>query len=167
LKKYGGVWVDATTLCNKSLDEWLPEYITHGFFGFRNPGPDRLLSSWFLYGEPDNYIVTKWFDRVKIYWTRHNEAHQYFWFHGTIFRNMYKNDVKFKYIWNNVPKFSADLPHYLLNRFLKVLESNDNNHIKQKISPLYKLSHKIDHAIYNNQINNKNSILYLLKHSIN
>jgi len=166
LKKYGGLWVDATTFCNRPLNEWLPQYITQGFFGFCNPGPDRLLSSWFLYGEPDNYIVNKWFERVKIYWINHNEVHDYFWFHGTVFGYIYKNDVKFKHIWNNVPKLSANLPHYLLSIFLKVLTPQIYDHIEQKISPLYKLSHKIDPKLYNNQISNKNSILYLLINTI-
>src|SRR5689334_21800932 len=27
LKKYGGLWCDATTFCNIPLDDWLPQYI--------------------------------------------------------------------------------------------------------------------------------------------
>ena len=56
LKKYGGLWVDATTYCTIPLDDWLEKYIQSGFFSFnletRPKGqPDRLLSSYFLYGE--------------------------------------------------------------------------------------------------------------------
>ena len=43
LKTYGGLWIDATTFCNKPLDRWLPEYIDHGFFAFELQN-DRLLS---------------------------------------------------------------------------------------------------------------------------
>ena len=50
LSKYGGLWVDATTFCNKPLDEWLHDYIKNGFFAFDKPSSDKLISSWFIYG---------------------------------------------------------------------------------------------------------------------
>ena len=34
LKKYGGVWVDATNLCRRPLDAWLPSAACEGFFAF-------------------------------------------------------------------------------------------------------------------------------------
>ena len=57
LKQYGGVWADATVFCLRPLDTWLPEYYATGFCAFRNPGPDRLFSSWFLAAEVENPIV--------------------------------------------------------------------------------------------------------------
>lgn len=36
LKKYGGLWVDATTFCNKPLNEWLPDVIKEGFLPLVN-----------------------------------------------------------------------------------------------------------------------------------
>ena len=61
LEKYGGLWVDATTYCVKPLDDWLPQYITSGFFAFSKYEPEHnmLISSWFLYGDKDNYIIKK------------------------------------------------------------------------------------------------------------
>src|SRR6516165_4866570 len=38
LHRYGGVWVDATTLCMRPLDQWLPDRLSSGFFAFANPG---------------------------------------------------------------------------------------------------------------------------------
>jgi hypothetical protein len=163
LKKYGGLWVDATTFCTRSLNEWLDEYIQEGVFGFKNPGPDRLLSSWFLYGEKDNYVINQWFLKVKHYWTFHNVPHTYFWFHGTIFGNLYAKDIKFRIIWNNVPKFSAGKPHFITNKFMKKINMNIKNHIDTIQSPLYKLSHKINNQKFIHLLNNSNSIIYTLK----
>ena len=59
LAKYGGCWCDATTFCNQSLDSWLNKNIATGFFGFELK-LDRMLSSWFLYSEENNYIIQKW-----------------------------------------------------------------------------------------------------------
>jgi hypothetical protein len=63
LKKYGGIWCDATVFCVKSLDEWLSDNIISGFFAFEQKC-DRILSSWFLYSDYNNYIIDKWYDNV-------------------------------------------------------------------------------------------------------
>jgi len=48
LSDYGGVWVDATTLCMNPLDAWLHKCIDSGFFAFYKPGPDKMMSNWFM-----------------------------------------------------------------------------------------------------------------------
>jgi capsular polysaccharide synthesis protein len=75
LSRYGGVWADATTLCARPLDDWLPAQLASGFFAFRRPGPDRLLSSWFLAAEPDNHLVVAWFRMMSEYWCEHSFRH--------------------------------------------------------------------------------------------
>ncbi len=57
LAKHGGVWADATLMCAKPLRDWLPEYYSTAFFAFRNPGVDRLFSSWFMACEPKNRLA--------------------------------------------------------------------------------------------------------------
>jgi mannosyltransferase OCH1-like enzyme len=57
LSRHGGVWVDATVYCSGPLKDWLPHYMKMGFFAFRNPGPDRLLSNWFLAADPYNELI--------------------------------------------------------------------------------------------------------------
>ena len=59
LSKYGGVWTDATVMCTRSLSEWIKEYYDSRFFAFRNPGPDRLMSNWFIASESDSIIVQR------------------------------------------------------------------------------------------------------------
>lgn len=59
LTRHGGVWADATTYCWEPLDDWLPEAARAGFFAFRNPGPDRLLSNWFLAAEASSELLAR------------------------------------------------------------------------------------------------------------
>ena len=114
LKSYGGLWVDATTFCNKSLRDWLPNYINNGFFAFDKPGPDRLISNWFLYAEKNNYIIDKWCNTTIEYYTTNNKAHTYF-IHHYLFGDLYNSDNTFKEHWDKVLKLSANGngPHYL------------------------------------------------------
>lgn len=57
LRTHGGVWADATVMCSQPLETWLTEYTSTGFFAFRNPGRDRLWSSWFIVAEQDNPLM--------------------------------------------------------------------------------------------------------------
>jgi hypothetical protein len=58
LAEYGGVWADATTMCRKPLDAWLPLAAAEsGFFAFYRPGRDRLISSWFLASEKNSPLI--------------------------------------------------------------------------------------------------------------
>ena len=143
LYTYGGLWVDATTFCNRPLREWLPEYIGEGFFGFDKPGTDRLLSSWFLYSEPANLLAKKWLHSVQNYYATHARYHTYFWFHGTVFSELYTKDVEFRNQWDRVPKVSAKGPHtvQILGMF-HTMSSETKHEIDTKCMPLYKLTYK-------------------------
>lgn len=72
LKKYGGVWTDATTLCNKPLDSWLPEVMDSDFFAYYLPGKDRLISSWFIATSKDNVLISKFLNAFNKYWLSFN-----------------------------------------------------------------------------------------------
>lgn len=81
LSRYGGVWADATVMCIRPLDEWLGPYLESGFFAFRNPGIDRLMSNWFIAAEPDSIILQRLYKNVSDYF-----AHTYFFNQGSVFR---------------------------------------------------------------------------------
>ena len=68
LGQYGGVWVDATCFCNKPLDTWIYNYIGQGFFAFERPGPDRMISSWFIASCKNSYITSALQSAVNGYW---------------------------------------------------------------------------------------------------
>lgn len=59
LSKYGGVWVDGTTMCTQPLSDWIEEYYSGQFFAFRNPGRDRLMANWFIAAEPGSVILQR------------------------------------------------------------------------------------------------------------
>ena len=152
LDKYGGCWCDATTFCNKSLDNWLDKNILTGFFGFELKS-DRMLSSWFLYSEENNYIIQKWKEKTILYWKNHNKMHHYFWFHY-LFGDLYNSENKFKELWDSTPKISADGPHYIqIQGLLNKLSDNVKNHINEVKTPLYKLTYKYDMKKYNEECN--------------
>lgn len=69
LTHHGGVWADASCFCMQPLDDWLPPNMESGFFAFNRPGPDRLVSSWFLAAELPNLLVNRLFDRMAAYWS--------------------------------------------------------------------------------------------------
>ncbi len=81
LARYGGVWVDANTVCSKPLDHWLPALMQSGFFAFAKPRPDRELATWFLASEPQGLIASKWLALAQRYWSIVTATDEYLWCH--------------------------------------------------------------------------------------
>jgi len=76
INKYGGVWVDATCFCCQPLDEWLPNFMTSGFFAFERHGDDRLISSWFLASTKESYLTTALCEAINWYWGKNRFPYQ-------------------------------------------------------------------------------------------
>ena len=70
LKKYGGVWADATCFCCRPLDEWLDDCLASGFFAFDRPRRYRMIASWFLAAAPGNRLVDIYCRAVSRYWLK-------------------------------------------------------------------------------------------------
>lgn len=109
LHRYGGVWADATTLCLRPLDQWLPAAMPHGFFAFDRPGPDRMIASWFLAAEKGSVIVGRWRDAAWRYWQGRTEPDQYFWVHN-LFAQVYGMYPGVRALWDGTPKITAQHP---------------------------------------------------------
>jgi Capsular polysaccharide synthesis protein len=77
LARYGGVWVDATCLCCKPLDDWLVNSLGAGFFAFEKPAPDRLLASWLVASTTDCHLTNTYRDHVNAYWRDNYFANQH------------------------------------------------------------------------------------------
>lgn len=108
LRQHGGVWADATAMCARPLDEWLPDRLSTGFFAFERPGPFRMLASWFLAAAPDNFIVQRWREACIQYWDGRARCDgDYFWFHEA-FEALYATDPAFKDEWDATPKLPGD-----------------------------------------------------------
>lgn len=146
LKEHGGIWSDATVLCNRPLNEWLYMYDKQGFWAFSDPTPANMICSWFLVGDKDNYIVKTFCDEVNKYWDNGRQTPDvYLWFHG-IFDRLFQVDTKFKDQWVLASKYKANWqpmakdgtnPHYFAP-YIK--ERLDNLPFKDMTSPLYKLT---------------------------
>jgi hypothetical protein len=143
LAQHGGVWADATTYCLRPLDDWLFDVLRSGFFAFDRPGPDRLVSSWFLAAEPGNDLVRRWAEATLEYWKERRQRHHYYWFHY-LFGAEYEKDPVFRSVYDNMSKISADGPHYYVpyhDKLPQPLTEPDQRVISGVEAPLLKLTH--------------------------
>jgi hypothetical protein len=110
LAEHGGVWCDATTFCTKPLDDWLDDYCKSGFFAFRNPGKDRVLSSWFLASEKDNHLTETLAKSVTDYWSKNN------------LKNKGKGPLitPFDYILNRSPSLTKYWFHPFITKLMRI-----------------------------------------------
>ena len=71
LDHYGGVWTDATTLCFKPLDDWLPEACSVGMP--RSMAQSRRTETWFIDNRCKDPVLTLWKNRYRdLYFTDEN-----------------------------------------------------------------------------------------------
>lgn len=78
LLRHGGVWVDATTLCARPLDEVIDALVEpSGFFAFTNASRERLISNWFLAALPQHPIVAGVRARLLTHFTAHPPQSRY------------------------------------------------------------------------------------------
>jgi Capsular polysaccharide synthesis protein/Polysaccharide pyruvyl transferase len=143
LHEFGGVWVDATTLCNRPLDEWLPGMIeSRSFFGFDKPAKTRPIASWFLAAKPGAPIVDRWCRETVDYWQERESSPDYFWFHH-LFRDLLTADPEFAAAWDAVPKISADGPHSLQRDDRMYRPLAEVSEAVDWSAPVFKLTHRL------------------------
>jgi hypothetical protein len=66
LSKYGGVWIDATSIIPQSL-QWSDNYVNYDLIGYYMPSnctrPEyKVMESWFFICRPGCEIISKWRD---------------------------------------------------------------------------------------------------------
>ena len=64
LSKKGGVWIDSTVLPGPNVKAFLGKISNQHFFVFRDPGKDRIISSWLIFSDKDNRLVNEWLDAM-------------------------------------------------------------------------------------------------------
>ena len=74
ISRHGGVWTDASNYCCRPLDDWLPRHMASGFFAFRNPGPGRILSNWFLSAVKGNVLTSLVFEQHRDFFVKNRFA---------------------------------------------------------------------------------------------
>lgn len=72
LRKYGGIWLDATVYCRQSLSTWHREnsILQSNFFAFKSPGRDRIIANWYLFANKQSCIVEKLAKNFVRYWIK-------------------------------------------------------------------------------------------------
>lgn len=145
LNNYGGIWVDATLMCLKPIDDWIGPFLSSsGFFAFDRPGSDRLVSSWFLTSQAQTHISQQWSQAVIKYWVQWKFRRRYYWFHY-LFNSLYKSDAAFKDEWDATIKYSADGPHFFVpfrDRFFDESSEENIRRFESKDLPVVKLTYK-------------------------
>jgi len=172
LRDYGGLWVDATCFCNKSLDEWLPEPC----FLFENFNMSFTVSIWFIYSEPNHSLITTWYTNLRNQINDVNDVNpltNYFICNQT-FDKLCTENLAFKTEWEKIPKIDQndhliyfDLEkkgnlHIESNGFLQPLTQELKALILEKRKYVFKLSYKYD----SNKVMLDQSILAFLFDSI-
>jgi hypothetical protein len=121
LKKFGGVWVDASVFPMKPLDQFYDHLVNEtGFFSYRfiprvynEKCGDREIVSWFICldknkGE-NNHLIEVWLDLyIEIFKTGKNW--RVFTIHD-VFCKIYDSDTKIKNIVENMVQVSQHIPH--------------------------------------------------------
>jgi hypothetical protein len=117
LAHHGGVWADATCFCMRPLDDWLPPNTGSGFFAFRRPGPDRILSSWFLAAQRDNILVSRLFDRLLAYCGDHPFRNEDAQFGVKVLTKLLRGSPRTRAWWFSRPlrDWLALHPYYMLS----------------------------------------------------
>jgi hypothetical protein len=146
LHRYGGVWADGTAMCAKPLDDWLAPAMPNGFFAFARPGPDRMVSTWFLAAEKGSYIAEQWRNASWTYWEERAARHDYFWLHQ-LFASVYEADPVFRDLWERTPQISA-VHWFHFGPNSADLYAPPPGDIDQMLvtppAPVFKLTHKFD-----------------------
>lgn len=144
LHRHGGVWVDATTICARPLDDWLSDALPQGFFAFSRPAPDRMLSNWFLAAQKGSMIIERWRAMGWDYWQDRQERDDYFWQH-ILFSQLYDRNAEVRALWDATPVISALHPYHFGPESV-VLKRPPRPEVEVELAnppvPVFKLTHK-------------------------
>jgi hypothetical protein len=141
LARYGGVWADSTVLCAVGLDSWLPlVQVGSPFFVFSNPGPDRLISNWFIVSTNSSTAIKEWRDAATGHFASRWTYKTYYSVHY-LFQWRAKTQKKVKDEFKSMAKVSAVGPLTLevaaQRGFMNCSEAD-----LIRASPVHKLSRK-------------------------
>ncbi|OLP78456.1 hypothetical protein AK812_SmicGene41357 [Symbiodinium microadriaticum] len=112
---------EATNLCRRPLDDWLPDAAANGFFAFypdlqspEHHGVPHIISS-FIVTSPGHPVVVEWLRRTRLHWSkRYSERPdlEYLWV-NKLFRQLTAppsqgGDMRCHKSWAEVPKISCE-----------------------------------------------------------
>lgn len=132
LKKYGGVWADATLYCNKPLDDWLPaELQNSAIFMFRTDNVE-LIYSWFIAAHDTSVLVSSMDKQMSDFICRFGGFRHYFDLRGIwrIYHLIEKSAGRKNYvIWRSWiwRRFLKAAPYFFQNYLMGYIISSDND----------------------------------------
>ncbi len=146
LSKYGGIWVDATVMCTRHVDEYIP--IGEKFFIHRKcaTGLENFIATWFIVARhPHHYVIDTWLDRVIEYWRVHDTNPGYFWVQP-LYRDLCESDAIFSRHHAECATVTDELPCTLMTLGYETLY-NARMHRQALVravrhSPMMKLTYK-------------------------
>ncbi len=120
----GGVWVDATLLCVKPLDDWLlPFFHQTDFFAFTRPGRDRAISNWFLASVPESKLAIDWLALSEEYWKRRHIRYPHYYWHHYLFEFLIRFSRPAAQSFAKMPQINAERCH-LLQRYVTKMDAH-------------------------------------------
>ena len=158
LEKYGGCWCNSTTFCNQSLDDWLNDYISSGFFAFSKQAQNLSLSNCFLYSEKNHYIIQEWKKKIINYYNYKNQNDNLI--NNDLLLDLYNTDDKFKKMCDLIPKKSVDNINFIC-QFKSQSCDLIKYHIDNVKSPIYNISPNCNKNLNFKYLLNKNVIKLL------
>lgn len=165
LKKYGGLWVDATMYCNQPLSTWFSEWENAEFCALpkNRKKTKHMIATFFLYSKKESYAINRWCEETQIFWKDIQQTDSYSWVHLR-FNDAFDKDEKFRNYYENVncKKFKWYVPNWnhengigflWAHEIMAQVTENIFNIGKQSVA--CKLTHKLDdleindNSIYN------------------
>jgi len=151
LLAHGGVWVDATTFCMRPPEAWLPRYLDTGFFAFRNPDRDRIVSSWFMASRPGHSLLAAVHDAWLHYWLDHDLDNNGKEFIVKLLGRVLNQDVSTTRYWFSplVTKYLRVFPYFFFHYiFAEVIRTNPACAAIWKATPAFSadIPHKLQHV---------------------
>lgn len=140
LAKYGGVWIDSTTLLTNNL----PEYILNAdLFCYKiNPIGKVLIGSWFIAAKQNHPIVLHVLSLFDEYWKKENKLISYSLIHLCWTLAVNANETNRK-LWNAVPYFDNSNCFLLQMDLFSPYSETRFKQITQ-MSSVHKLTYKFD-----------------------
>lgn len=148
LRRHGGIWADATCLCVRPLETWLPlAMLQSDIFLFHRPGPDRLVSNWFIAAYAESGSIRTVSEGVRSLWFgRRRGPRVYFWFHY-LFEHLALLNSGVRRSWRETAHLSAAPPHLLQIILMEERRPTPAEREALRIAPVQKLSFKLGFTV--------------------
>ena len=153
LIKNGGYWIDSTVFISNNIPDLIQK---SSFFLFQTYKPgcngNRIsISSWFIGSAKNNPVLILTQNLLFNYWRKKNYLIDYFLYHNflQISLNYYKD------IYNSIPKYTNETPHFLLFELQKRFNAEVFNDICSQT-----FAHKLTYKLPEDFDKNKHDTLY-------